>query len=195
MDQAIDRRSARTRRMLHDALFALILRKGYEAITVQDLIDEADIGRSTFYAHFAGKEELLRSGFQLLRGELKALQEDAIAQPPEAGRPVLSFSTALFEHACAHKHIYRALVGGRGATVVFDELQRVLTELVRRDLASAPLPAPIELTVQFVVSTFHTVLRWGLARGAGDPGAMNAAFREFALRGIGDIAGRSEDGR
>jgi AcrR family transcriptional regulator len=35
------------------------LRKGYEAITVQDIIDEADVGRSTFYSHHAGKEDLI----------------------------------------------------------------------------------------------------------------------------------------
>ena len=62
--RAIDRRAARTRRALHEALIALILRKGYEATTIQDIIDEADIGRSTFYAHYAGKEELLRGGLR-----------------------------------------------------------------------------------------------------------------------------------
>jgi AcrR family transcriptional regulator len=50
----MDRRAARTRRALHGALMSLILRKGYEAITVQDIIDEADVGRSTFYAHYTG---------------------------------------------------------------------------------------------------------------------------------------------
>jgi AcrR family transcriptional regulator len=56
----MDRRAARTRRSLHQALISLILRKGYDAITVQEIIDEADIGRATFYAHYRGKEDLLR---------------------------------------------------------------------------------------------------------------------------------------
>jgi AcrR family transcriptional regulator len=55
--EVMDRRAARTRRALHGALMSLILRKGHEAITVQDIVDEADVGRSTFYAHYAGKSQ------------------------------------------------------------------------------------------------------------------------------------------
>jgi len=47
-----DRRIGRTRRLMHEALMALIVEKGYEAVTVQDILDRADVGRSTFYAHY-----------------------------------------------------------------------------------------------------------------------------------------------
>src|SRR5262245_45123225 len=57
----IDRRVARTRAMLHQALLALIMEKGYEAISVADICERADVGRSTFYAHFTGKDDLKRS--------------------------------------------------------------------------------------------------------------------------------------
>jgi len=70
MEGSMDRRATRTRRSLHQALISLILRKGYDAITVQEIIDEADIGRATFYAHYRGKEDLLRGGFEALRAEL-----------------------------------------------------------------------------------------------------------------------------
>src|SRR5688572_7301569 len=114
MQRSKDRRSVRTRRNLGDALVALILRKGYDAITVQDIIDEADVGRSTFYMHYTGKEDLLRASFETLRA---ALTDAAVAQHGPADEP-LRFSLALFEHACAHKHVYRALAGGRGGLVV-----------------------------------------------------------------------------
>lgn len=55
----MDRRIAKTRRAVHAAFYALLGRKRYAKITVQDILDEADIGRSTFYAHYRGKEDLL----------------------------------------------------------------------------------------------------------------------------------------
>ena len=54
-----DRRVARSRRALKEALTDLILERGYESVTVQDVIDRADVGRSTFYAHFLDKDDLL----------------------------------------------------------------------------------------------------------------------------------------
>src|SRR5690242_10979296 len=57
--QRTDRRVNRTRRALKDALTDLILEKGYERVTVGDVLERADVGRSTFYAHFVDKDDLL----------------------------------------------------------------------------------------------------------------------------------------
>src|SRR3989337_1502951 len=99
MAHVMDRRAARTQKALHGALMSLILRKGYEAITVQDIIDEADVGRSTFYSHYTGKEDLLRSGFQTLRTELTEAQAAADAKTEKVQDEPLGFSIAMFEHA------------------------------------------------------------------------------------------------
>jgi len=56
----IDRRVARTRAMLEQALVSLVPKKGYEAITIEDICDAANIGRSTFYGHYTGKDDLMR---------------------------------------------------------------------------------------------------------------------------------------
>ena len=55
----MDRRTRKTRQAVHAAFYALLERKRYAQITVQDILDEADIGRSTFYAHYRGKDSLL----------------------------------------------------------------------------------------------------------------------------------------
>jgi hypothetical protein len=65
-----DRRVRRTHRLLHQALMSLVLEKKYEAVTVQDILDRADVGRSTFYTHFGDKDELLRDGLRYLNGFL-----------------------------------------------------------------------------------------------------------------------------
>jgi len=54
-----DRRTQKTKKLLADALRELILEKGYDAVTIQDIIDKANVGRSTFYAHYENKEQLL----------------------------------------------------------------------------------------------------------------------------------------
>jgi AcrR family transcriptional regulator len=74
-----DRRVQRTQRLLREALVALIREKGFEALSVQEIIDRANVGRATFYAHFDNKEDLLASGFDELRASLKERQKDALA--------------------------------------------------------------------------------------------------------------------
>jgi AcrR family transcriptional regulator len=137
--QNIDRRAARTRNALHQALISLIQRKGYEVTTIQDIVDEADVGRSTFYAHYTGKDDLLHRGFEQLRAELAEAGRSPSAGP-EAGP--LAFSATMFDHAWSYKEVYRALVGGRGGALVMDEIRDVLSDLVREELSKAWEDAP-----------------------------------------------------
>ncbi|MEJ2354006.1 MAG: TetR/AcrR family transcriptional regulator, partial [Anaerolineales bacterium] len=62
--ERVDRRVQRTRQLLNDALMSLIVEKGYDSITVQNIIDRANLGRSTFYAHYQDKDDLLLSGIE-----------------------------------------------------------------------------------------------------------------------------------
>ena len=185
MKRTIDRRTARTRKALGDALVALILRKGYESITVQDLIDEANVGRSTFYMHYTGKEDLLRTGFEALRAVLASAA--AAARSDDARSAPLPFSLAMFEHACDNKHVYRALVGGRGGVVAGRQIRIVLSDLVRKELAgTGDDGVPEEIRVLFVVDAFLAVLSWSLGRKpALPPARMDAIFRRLMLHGLG----------
>jgi AcrR family transcriptional regulator len=87
----MDRRVARTRALLQQAHLSLILEKGYEATTVEDICQVANVGRSTFYAHYASKEDLKRSGLEQLREEL-AEHTGLSRAPDDCRRPVLGFS-------------------------------------------------------------------------------------------------------
>jgi AcrR family transcriptional regulator len=188
MAEVIDRRAARTRKALHQALMSLILRKGYDAITVQDLIDEADVGRSTFYSHYTGREDLLRSGFQALRAKLAEAQgaSGAKAIGPKDGP--LGFSLAMFEHAGEYKQIYRALIGGRGSVIALNEIRQILSEIVKKELTGVQEDeaVPREVRIQFVVGAFLTVLTWWLERKPRlTPRQVDATFRRLVLDGIG----------
>ncbi|MBI3433871.1 MAG: TetR/AcrR family transcriptional regulator [Proteobacteria bacterium] len=188
--KATDRRTLRTRVLLRDALITLILKKDYDAITVKDIIDQANVGRSTFYAHYKSKEALFRGGFEKLRTLLVEHQRSALAERGNADARRLGFSRAMFEHARDHTEIYRALVRGRGGIVALGEIRRVLSELVREDLTATLArngagAAHRELVVQYVVGAFMAVLTWWLDRRARLPPAeVDALFRALTLRGI-----------
>ncbi len=186
----IDRRVARTRAMLQKAHISLILEKGYEAITVEDICEEANVGRSTFYAHYTSKDDLRRSGLENLRRLLVDRQKNALAMPGDIRHRSLGFSLAMFEHARDHIDLYRALVGGRGGAIALGTIRQILSDLVRNELAatvdkkSADV-LPREFAVQYVVGAFMAVMTWWLDGGAKlPPQRIDAMFRRLATEGI-----------
>src|SRR6266478_4232318 len=171
---AIDRRSLRTKATLQHALNSLIQKKDYEAITIKDICDAANVGRSTFYAHYTSKDDLKRKGFDKLRKELVDRQREALTTAADDRDRSLGFSLTMFEHARDHADHYRALVGGRGGAVSLGRIRQILSDLVRDELA-----------VQYLVGAFMAVMTWWLDGGAKlPPKRIDAMFRRLATEGI-----------
>jgi AcrR family transcriptional regulator len=155
-----DRRSQRTRRLLGDALVALMTEKRYDAITVQDIIDRANVGRTTYYAHFQDKEDLLLREIERV---LHLLGHQALAAG-EPAQPLLP-TLGLFQHVREFQPVYQALVWGRGSELVFKKVQAQLTSLIEQRLAALAPPnreptVPLPVLAHFVAGTFLTVLKW-----------------------------------
>jgi AcrR family transcriptional regulator len=98
-----DRRVQRTEQLLRTALVSLIEERGFEALTVQDIIDRANVGRATFYGHFDNKEDLLVSGFDGLRVVLKELQSQAHKRTTGSDERLFAFSHEMFAHIADYR--------------------------------------------------------------------------------------------
>jgi AcrR family transcriptional regulator len=187
----MDRRVARTRATLQRALNALTLKKGYEAITIEEICETANVGRSTFYAHYTSKDDLKRSGLEHLRRQLIDHQRAALAVSDSAGNRSLAFSLPMFEHARDHIDQYRALVGNRGGAIALGTIRQILSDLVRDELhanagKNPNRAVPQELVVHYVVGAFMAVMTWWLDSGAKlPPHQIDAMFRRLATEGIG----------
>jgi AcrR family transcriptional regulator len=184
----IDRRVVRTRTSLQKALISLILTKGYDAITVEEICQAANVGRSTFYLHYVSKDDLKQGGLDNLRRHLSGM--NAHTAPGEGRNRCLGFSLTMFEHALDHIDLYRALAGGRGGAVALGTIRQILADLVRDELAAnadrnSPDGIPRELVVQFAVGAYMAVLTWWLD---GDtklpPERIDAMFRALATEGL-----------
>lgn len=183
-----NRRVRRTHRSLHKALMSLILEKNYDSVTVQEIIDRADVGRSTFYTHFDGKGELLLSGSDDLHNTLDAaLQEERLST--KRHDVVIGFSDAMFEHADEYRNVYYALLHTKGWPLFRQRLQEILQELIRREckaeiqkLRKADSEVPVDLFVHYLTSAFLSVLTWWLDRRSRlAPKQINEVFRSLVL--------------
>ena len=182
-----DRRVQRTQQLLKTALMSLIEEKGFEALSVQDIIDRANVGRATFYAHFDNKEDLLRSGIEGLRQSLRERQRQALSQMPRAEERIFAFSRELLAHANEHRHVFRAMIGKRSGSVIQQLFHRMLVDLVREDVkAFAPRTdggsAPLEAVVQYIAGgLFGVVIWWVEGRMRLSVEDIDALFRGLAI--------------
>lgn len=191
-----DRRSQRTRRLLTAALVELMFEKRFDAISVQDILDRADIGRSTFYGHFSSKEALLYSSLgDMLHGLELHMAEGGEAQgagDPQGGTIVLLPSLGLFRHVKQHQRLYRALFSSSSLEPMTQNLQQQLAQIVARNLNGySPVPAgrspsvPLSILADFVAGAFLTLMRgWLEGNDAYTPEQIDAMFQQMVLPGV-----------
>ena len=152
-----DVRVRRTRRLLASALVELTLERPFEAITVRDLTDRASIGYATFFRHYSGKEELLRSMLQEVLSELLEQLE------PHLGEDPADASLILFRHAQVNADLYRLLLRTGHSIDLLPEAVRVGVESIRRSYRSrSGGTVPFEVAAEHLVRSFVNLIDWWL---------------------------------
>jgi AcrR family transcriptional regulator len=182
-----DRRVQRTQHLLREALFSLIQEKGFEALSVQDIIDRANIGRATFYAHFDNKEDLLLSGFDALRASLRERQREALSHGSNLEKLAFAFSHDMLAHVNEHRHLFRAMAGKRSGAAVQNVLRKLVIDLVRDDLKVmvervGSQSVVTDAVVEFIAGGLFGMLMWWLGGKARlSVEELNTLFRRFAI--------------
>src|SRR5205823_3672672 len=152
-----------TRRMLGEALVALMLEKRYNTITVQEIIDRANVGRSTFYAHYLDKEDLLQNETAELVVRLAGHMDHG------TGGSRIIPSLELLRHVKESHALIRALVRGRAIEPVLKTMQTHLSRHVEARLARG-MPAgrvpsvPLPVVAQYMAGVLLTLFQWWLER-------------------------------
>src|SRR5439155_17535842 len=111
------------------ALLALVAERGWDAVSVLDVCERADVGRSTFYTHFAHKEALLLSGFDELREFLRA-----DAKTVRGRSSSLPFLRGLIEHVQENRRMFRLLMGRHATLHAHKNLPLCACTMVREAL-------------------------------------------------------------
>ena len=178
----MDRRQRRTHAAIFTAFEALLEEKDYNSITVQNIIDRADIGRTTFYAHFETKDDLLQALCDRLFGHIVASAADAAhthGQPPEGAAPESVFCH-LLQHLNSNDEHALALLSTDRSGVFRKAFKESLMDLVcSQVIAAHPLPdVPDEFAVNHIAGGFVDMVFWWIQNGRREtPEELDRYFR------------------
>lgn len=128
-----DRRVQRTKRRLKGALAELLAEREYDRITVQEIVDRADVGRSTFYAHFESKEDLLFAGVERHLRLMVEAPPAGFSAEDDARR--LRFSLPLLRHVRLQRRFFEATILGGSDARLRQISAGIMTDLVSAELA------------------------------------------------------------
>ena len=149
--------------MLRDALLGLIRERGFDAISVQDITERAQLNRSTFYLHYRDKDELLTHMMRDMLSELSRRNQPLGDSTERLHRTLVDW----FQHAAEHAELYHLMLGQSGLRVYSVQLRNILEQLMNRDLEGAALPprlqgVPLPVMSRFLTSAYLGVLEWWL---------------------------------
>jgi AcrR family transcriptional regulator len=183
VNMSIDRRTLRTRGALRDALIGLIAERSWDEIAVQDICERANVGRSTFYVHYASKDALLQGGLDGLQAQLqrqvRVSADDAVLsiQPPVA----FNFVLGLIEHAHEQRRVFRGLIGRRSGHVVQQRFREMVIRLITDELPASTGFLPHVAVARWLAGAFVELLSWWIEQSTPlAPEELAAVFNELA---------------
>lgn len=162
----MDRRQQKTRRAVFAAFEELVSEKRYEQITVQDIIDRADIGRSTFYAHFETKDSVLNAICVDLFAHIFDEHPEAEADHDFSGalNTVRDKLTHIMYHLKEDQKRYGRLFSGESAEIFWAYFrhwfEKELGEEIRAKLKDKKLSVPEDLYVNLYIGSFIETIKW-----------------------------------
>lgn len=180
-----DRRVRRTRQRLGLALLTLIQERPIGEVTVQDVLDLASVGRSTFYLHFRDKNDLLLSQFELFLETMST----ALSVRKEKSHRVAPVAE-MFAHIAEQQKLYRALRDCERIRDFYDLGEGYFARGIAGRLAESkrfPNVSQRELDARAhaLAGSLLSLLRWWLDRGAKEPAQeMDELFHRMVWSGI-----------
>ncbi len=161
-----DRRVRRTREVLQKALFDLIHERGYDAITVQDIADRANVGRTTFYLHYSSKDDLFMSCHEAIVSEFHlgphyALSRDELLSP----QAPTSMASA-YRHLADVRSVLHPIFQGKDSELILRRMRQWSAQEIEASLRAAFGEArstiPLDVLANYLAGARIALMQWWL---------------------------------
>jgi AcrR family transcriptional regulator len=184
-----DRRVQRTRELLQKALIELISERGYDAITIQDTVDRANVGRTTFYLHYSSKVELFMSCHEAVVSEFHF-------GPPLSREELLSPEappgmTSAYQHLLDARALLYPIFQGKDSLLILQRIRdrsaQEIEACLRAAFAEADSTIPFDVLANYLAGAQIALVQWWLEkRRPHAPANLAQAFHRLQRAAIRD---------
>jgi AcrR family transcriptional regulator len=198
----VDRRILRTRQALRSALLSLIKEKGFDAISVEEITEKANLGRATFYLHYRDKEDLLLEEFrEIATNRVQVLSEIPVEiwrssqgnlEAANGLDPIMPL-LLVFEHASQNADLYRILFKGQSSERIAGQLREIIIQSInviittrkQNESHSTQMEVPVELLAAYFSGALMSSIKWWLEQESPPkPEEMASMFQHLFFPGV-----------
>ncbi len=178
-----DRRIGRTRELLQKALVELIGERSYDTITIQDIIDRANVGRTTFYKHFNSKDELFMSCHAAMLSEFHLSPLHPLSREELLSSEIPAETASAYQHLEQRRTQLYPIFQGKDSPVILrqvrDRSAREIESNLRAAFGEAKSLIPLDMLANYLAGAQIALMQWWLEKRR-PHGAENLA-RTFHL--------------
>jgi Transcriptional regulator len=163
-----DRRIERTRELLQKALMELIAERGYDAITIQDIVDRADLGRTTFYLHFNSKDELFMSCHEVIVSKFHFGLFHPLSREELLSPEIPPEMTLAYQHLEEERALLYPIFQGKDSALILRQIRdrsaREIEANLRAVFADVDSAIPLEMLANYLAGAQIAFMQWWLEK-------------------------------
>ena len=183
----MDRRQKKTREAIFQAFGSLLSKKSYSRVTVQEIIDRANVGRSTFYAHFETKDDLLRELCSDLFGHVfsPVLMSEKTHDFSQAAENPENIITHILYHLKDNEKNIIGILNGESGNIFLQFFRPYVNELVKSRILGNRKPGirnlPDDFLLNHISGSFMNMIQWWIRNGLKRPPEEMTSFFEAVV--------------
>jgi AcrR family transcriptional regulator len=211
-EKKVDRRVQRTRQALRAALVELIREKGYDAISVEEITQRANLGRATFYLHYKDKDDILLEEFsEKVSDQVRLISEipatfwapDQVSQNHGDRNKLILPILHIFNHAAENAEFYRVMLRGQTSKRIADRINAIVVasynEVIGVKYVNKPAllyqEIPLDILAVYFSGALLSCLAWWLEQSPTlSPEMMTLIFQNMYIPGVIKVMSESKIG-
>ena len=163
-----DRRVERTRELLQKVLIELIAERGYDAITIQDIVDRANIGRTTFYLHYSSKDELFMSCHESIVSQFHIGLLHPLSREELLSTEIPQEMTSAYRHLEEGRTLLYPIFEGKDSQLILRQIRdrsaREIEANLRTIFAEANSIIPLDMLANYLAGAQIALMQWWLEK-------------------------------